>query len=114
MSNEIDFRMVGHIMPGLVTYLIGLAWIYNTNFDYIMFKRDDANKNGRKFVTRLCFGSMCQFKKRFLKLLNISDAVIGLVLGLIGVLLFVLLTKYGFEFFFFFFNLNPRSGLCNL
>ncbi len=98
MVAEIDYRSVGHIMPGLVTYLIGLAWIYNTNYDYTLFERESSysNKTGRnkpRFETRICFGSLFNFKNRFLKIFNVSDALIGLVFGLCGVLLFVILTK---------------------
>ena len=89
-SREMDYRSVGHIIPGVITYLIGLGWVYNTNFDYIVFKH--VNKQQR-FMTRICFGSMCNFKNRFLKIFNMSDAFIGLVMGLVGVLLFVILTK---------------------
>ena len=95
---EVDYRSVGHIMPGLVTYLIGLAWIYNTNYDYMLFESESSNSNNigqhkPRFETRICFGSLFNFENRFLKIFNVSDAFIGLVLGLCGVLLFVILTK---------------------
>jgi hypothetical protein len=89
-KREMDFRSVGHIIPGVITYLIGLSWIYNTNFDYIVFKQ--TNKQQR-FMTRIFFGSIFNFKNRIFKIFNMSDAFIGLVLGLVGVLLFVILTK---------------------
>ena len=85
-----DLRSVGHIIPGVIIYLIGLAWIYKTNFDYTVFKQTTKQQ---RFATRICFGSMCNFKNRFLKIFNMSDALIGLALGLVGVLLFVILTK---------------------
>ena len=93
---SIDKKSVGHIIPGLITYLLGLVWIYKTSFDYIVFKQ--ANKNNSKqqkprFVTRICFGSMFNFKNKFLKIFNISDAMVGLVLGFVGVLLFVIFTE---------------------
>ena len=93
-----DYRSVGHIIPGLVTYVIGLTWIYNTNYDYMLFKRESLNSNkiGQKnsrFETRICFGSLFNFKNKLLKMFNVSDALIGLVLGICGVLLFVILTK---------------------
>jgi hypothetical protein len=98
MVAEIDYRSVGHIIPGLVTFMIGLAWIYNTNYDYMLFERESSNSNktGRnkpRFETRICSGSLFNFKNRFLKIFNVSDAFIGLVLGICGVLLFVMLTK---------------------
>ena len=98
MSNftGMDYRSVGHIIPGLFTYLIGLAWIYNTNFDYTLFKRESLNagrSNKPRFETRICSGSLFNFKWKFLKIFNVSDALIGLVLGVLLISLYVILTK---------------------
>jgi len=93
-----DYRSVGHIIPGLFTYLIGLKWIYNTNYDYMLFKRESSLNAGQRnnkprFETRICSGSLFNFKNRFLKIFNVSDAFIGLVLGVLLISLYVILTK---------------------
>ncbi len=98
MVAEMDYRSVGHIIPGLFTYLIGLKWIYNTNYDFMLFKRESSLNAGQRnnkprFETRICSGSLFNFKNRFLKIFNVSDAFIGLVLGVLLISLYVILTK---------------------
>ena len=84
-----DYRSIGHIGPGLVTYFIGLIWLYNTNYDFAMLKRLD-----KKFETKLFFGSIFNFENKFLRLLNATDTVVGLIFGIFLVILFIAITEY--------------------
>ena len=86
--SEADYRAVGHIIPGIVTYIIGLIWIWISTYDYVVHKR--TNKN---FETRLFIRNICQFKSKCLKIFNLPCSLIGIVAVLVSILLFFTLTK---------------------